>query len=567
MANTWDRYTDAMYEQTYFNWLVRRAGLPVFDIGSRYNHMVISGWPTADARIVHFAGIGFRAVAVAPPDVWTAKHSDMQDLLNAAEGVATWTFDAERIEPDRGQVERSENFFSRLASAEPHDGVLGRSVATALPRGRYELRIVGLAAEASARLGVAVVSPPERHRIAFASREARNWDPPLVFEIAEPFKTVSVELAAQGSPLSIEQVVLTQIARGAWGIAPQVTVPAESSLSALRRSEAAAALSVACELRRQLAEMHQASVAETGERERDRERFAAAHEQIQARLDALAEEATRGALARTELEGRLAAANEKAEATAATLAATREGLATVTAERDRFALARTELEGRLATAIEKAEATAATLAAARESLAEITAERDRLAQQCRRWFEAAVPPQGQADPTDRHTGSPLSSIRRRSLLRDARNAAIRHRWELAARYYSEILNVHPRRPAIWVQFGNNLKDAGKLPEAERAYRRALDYQENSADTHLQLGYVLALQDRGSEAAASLVRSLTLAPGSEQARAALRALGWTEAEIAVAIAETAAPREGQPQQFQAMPRLPSVSNRWSGIFRR
>jgi tetratricopeptide (TPR) repeat protein len=313
--------------------------------------------------------------------------------------------------------------------------------------------------------------------------------------------------------------------------------------------------------------MRQATIVETLERQHDSERFAAAHEQIQARLDALADESTRSALARTELESQLTAAIEKAEATAAALAATQDNLATVTAERDRLGLARMELEARLAVASETAEAAAATLARTQDSLALIAAERDRLADQSRRWFEAAVLLPSQADPAHRHTGSALSLIRRRNLLQNARNAAARHRPEMAARYYGELLNADPRRPALWVQFGNNLKDVGKLPEAERAYRRALEYQEDSADALLQLGYVLALQDRLPEAAASLMRSLALAPESEPARAALRTLGWTESEIAASTAKTARPVKQQPQRSQGLPRLPVVGNRWRGIFRR
>jgi glycosyltransferase involved in cell wall biosynthesis len=62
---------------------------------------------------------------------------------------------------------------------------------------------------------------------------------------------------------------------------------------------------------------------------------------------------------------------------------------------------------------------------------------------------------------------------------------------------------------IWVQFGHALKESGDLKAAETAYRRSLEINELNADTHLQLGHVLKLQNRRQEAMSAYVRAAGL----------------------------------------------------------
>ena len=88
---------------------------------------------------------------------------------------------------------------------------------------------------------------------------------------------------------------------------------------------------------------------------------------------------------------------------------------------------------------------------------------------------------------------------------------------MAARYYSDALELGPRRPGLWVLYGNAVKEAGigesvNLAAAERAYRISLDLNSGNADAHLQLGHVLKLQGRKSEAGQAYLRALQLAPG-------------------------------------------------------
>jgi GT2 family glycosyltransferase/tetratricopeptide (TPR) repeat protein len=69
------------------------------------------------------------------------------------------------------------------------------------------------------------------------------------------------------------------------------------------------------------------------------------------------------------------------------------------------------------------------------------------------------------------------------------------------------------RTDIRVQYGNMLKDAGRLAEAEAAYRSALGEKPDDTDIHLQLGHCLKLQGRRTAALAAYERAAKLAPFS------------------------------------------------------
>src|SRR5579875_1784292 len=73
-------------------------------------------------------------------------------------------------------------------------------------------------------------------------------------------------------------------------------------------------------------------------------------------------------------------------------------------------------------------------------------------------------------------------------------------WALAARHYREALARNPGQPAIWVQYGHALKEAGNLQEAEEAYKKSIALADRVADTHLQLGHLLKMRGRRDEAA-------------------------------------------------------------------
>jgi FkbM family methyltransferase len=168
----------------------------------------------------------------------------------------------------------------------------------------------------------------------------------------------------------------------------------------------------------------------------------------------------------------------------------------------------------------------------------LAAERDEAAAQSLRWLGAAIP--SDQDRLGRLQQYPFQARlyrsrlwgwlaigpkrRRRILTAAASRARNQQNWELAARYYREALDLAPKRPALWVQYGHALKEAGNLVAAESAYRKSLDLDAGIADTYLQLGHVLKLQGKDAEAADAYLRSLTLAPGSSYAMYEVLALG-------------------------------------------
>jgi cytochrome c-type biogenesis protein CcmH/NrfG len=195
----------------------------------------------------------------------------------------------------------------------------------------------------------------------------------------------------------------------------------------------------------------------------------------------------------------------------------------VSAEKDR-------LEDEVAAAIAAHAAQKSLLAALRADLARLCADRDRVAAQNERWFNAAaqwpsndvlISPlssrarwshklfsllrAGSADSWDSRARRKESSRTRANRARDARQ------WELAARFFADELDRDPYAAAIWVQFGHALKEAGRIPEAEAAYRNAVRLSGETLDTLLPLGHALTLQDKCAEAARIYSRALDLSP--------------------------------------------------------
>lgn len=195
----------------------------------------------------------------------------------------------------------------------------------------------------------------------------------------------------------------------------------------------------------------------------------------------------------------------------------------VSAERDR-------LEDEVAAAIAAHAAQASHLAALRADLIRLSADRDRVAAQHERWFNAAsqwaakaipISPlssrvswsyrlfsllrAGSADCWDSRSHKKESSRTRANRARDARQ------WELAVRFFADELDRDPYAPAIWVQFGHALKEAGRISEAETAYRNAVSLGGETLDTLLALGHALTLQDKRAEAAQIYARALDLSP--------------------------------------------------------
>ena len=74
----------------------------------------------------------------------------------------------------------------------------------------------------------------------------------------------------------------------------------------------------------------------------------------------------------------------------------------------------------------------------------------------------------------------------------------------------------PDRSDIRIQHGNMLKDAGRLADAEAAYRAALAEPPENADLHLQLGHLFKFQGRRGEAMAAYGRAAELQPSLDAA---------------------------------------------------
>jgi glycosyltransferase involved in cell wall biosynthesis len=163
-------------------------------------------------------------------------------------------------------------------------------------------------------------------------------------------------------------------------------------------------------------------------------------------------------------------------------------------------------------------------AEASDLLADSAEERSNLRIQQRRWLEAALP-----NSEDKLNVRALYRVQSqlyprwqlrwlsRRLIRHARmltaaadRARDRGRWELAARFYQEALELTPARASIWVQYGHTLKESGNLAAAERAYRKSLKIASNIADTHLQLGHVLKLQGKLDDAGDAYLCALRVA---------------------------------------------------------
>jgi hypothetical protein len=169
-------------------------------------------------------------------------------------------------------------------------------------------------------------------------------------------------------------------------------------------------------------------------------------------------------------------------------------LAIGSADRRKLIAENTALGGKLMAAMTAADAQTSALAALRNELFRLTADFARLTAEGEKWFHAAVV---RAADSLLHT----SRLRRRQWLHylmlrfrawwikrlnprafprmRANLARDAGEWQLAARFYADELTLNAHDPATWVQLGDVLKEAGKTPAAEIAYRTANDIEQKS----------------------------------------------------------------------------------------
>lgn len=128
------------------------------------------------------------------------------------------------------------------------------------------------------------------------------------------------------------------------------------------------------------------------------------------------------------------------------------------------------------------------------------------------------------DPTLAEAEAEAQRLRLMEALATGDAARDRHDWHEAAEAYSQALRLNEDQPAIRVQYGHVLKEAGKLPAAEAAYRRAATERPGDADICLHLAHVLDRQGQTAEAIDVWLEALRRDPALTAARDALIAAG-------------------------------------------
>jgi glycosyltransferase involved in cell wall biosynthesis len=145
----------------------------------------------------------------------------------------------------------------------------------------------------------------------------------------------------------------------------------------------------------------------------------------------------------------------------------------------------------------------------------------------------------------------------RNLIASGDEARGRQEWATAASAYHSALQVQPGLSAIWIQYGNMLKEDRILKgdrqfeDAEAAYLEALRLVPDDADAHLQYGHLLKLSGRLDEAAAYFHRSALLDPARPDARGELDSLaerGTSRAQIQLP------PRDSKPHTWSLNAKL-------------
>ena len=126
----------------------------------------------------------------------------------------------------------------------------------------------------------------------------------------------------------------------------------------------------------------------------------------------------------------------------------------------------------------------------RAELARTISERDALAAASARWSDAALAmgPRLLTPPPRRYRWWWRGLVRSQGVYRRlspqarADRARDSGKWELAARYYREALDLDPGNSEMWAQWGHALKQAGKPSEADFAYQRSQELDPRRA-TH------------------------------------------------------------------------------------
>jgi GT2 family glycosyltransferase/tetratricopeptide (TPR) repeat protein len=141
-----------------------------------------------------------------------------------------------------------------------------------------------------------------------------------------------------------------------------------------------------------------------------------------------------------------------------------------------------------------------------------------------RWGEAAEAYARalQLDPDLKQAAEELAVLSPR-LAEEGDKAGEARAWPAAVWYYRRALDCQPANAAVLGRLGRALQEQGDYLAAEAAYRDALAHDDALADIHLQLGHLLTLRGRYSQAIDAYAGAVRLAPDLTEARERLHVL--------------------------------------------
>ena len=139
----------------------------------------------------------------------------------------------------------------------------------------------------------------------------------------------------------------------------------------------------------------------------------------------------------------------------------------------------------------------------------------------KRWFKRLTRPASKA------TKVPLPPIIDHRALGDV--ARGRRDWTQAGRHYAAHLGADPADFGIWIQLGHMLKEQGLLNEAEAAYCKASDLDDQNADLWLNRGHLAKLRSQNLTAREFYTRSYAI-DKNPRALTELLSLGVAESEL-------------------------------------
>jgi Flp pilus assembly protein TadD len=108
----------------------------------------------------------------------------------------------------------------------------------------------------------------------------------------------------------------------------------------------------------------------------------------------------------------------------------------------------------------------------------------------------------------------LEAYRGPALTAGAQLAALKGDWERAFALRQEFLKANPTDPFVHSGIAESLRELGRLDEAERSIRLALQRLPGSASAYVELGRVLQARGDAAGARTAVERALSMWPLAE-----------------------------------------------------